>query len=147
MYEFKGQLTSLHDIPDTVDVFFDIATVLMKGFEFEESEKTDRGRDLDYLVNGRNRVIVVTSNNKALFVCKMTSCDKVLCETLFDKVKAMKTYDIDEDEWAAVLANDKSLGIREPMRRVYKYSMQVTLPDEADAEFLETGLELLKNIQ
>lgn len=77
----------------------------------------------------------------------MIKCEKVLCKTLFDKAKAMKTYDIDEDEWAAVLASDKSLAIREPMKRVYKYTMQVTLPDEADSEFLETGLELLKNIQ
>lgn len=145
-YEFKGRYTSLFEI-DNGDVFYDVINVLMKGFEFEENEKPDGGKDLDFSINGKSRVFTVVGDNKPLVFFKMTRCEKIMCETLIDKVKMIEEYDIDEDEWTAIIAHDPSLKIQEPMKRVYKYEMIITLPDDAYAEYLETGLELLKNIQ
>ena len=145
-YEFKGQYTTLNEI-DNIDVFFDVVNVLMKGFEFEENEKPDGGKDLDFSINGKSRVFTVVGDNKPLVFFKMTRCEKIMCETLFDKAKAMKSYDISEDEWAAIITYDPNLKIMEPMKRVYKYEMKITLSDGVSDEYLETGLWLLKNIQ
>lgn len=67
---FKGQFSTTLEM-DTTDVFFDITKELMSVYEFEMGEKYSP----DFLINGQNRVLVVTINKKAAIVCKMVSCD------------------------------------------------------------------------
>lgn len=141
-YEYSGTFTTLQE-EETTDIFYDITNVLMKGFTYEFNHVPN----MDFLINMRNQTFVVTTSLRAVFSVKMICCDKILCETLFDKTKAMKTYGIDEEEWAAIIAYDPSLAIKEPMKRVYRYKLKITLPEGVDADFFETGLELLKNIQ
>lgn len=141
-YEYSGTFTTLQE-EETTDIFYDITNVLMKGFTYEFQDKPN----IDFLISMRNQTFVVTTSLRAVFSVKMIYCEKILCETLFDKKKAMKTYGIDEEEWEAIIAYDPSLAIKEPMKRVYRYKLKLTIPEGVNAEFLETGLELLKNIQ
>lgn len=144
---FEGQFTTLHK-EDITDIFYDIANVLMKGFAFEVQGKQNH---LDFMISERNRAIVVTTNLRAVFSAKMINCEKTSCETLYDKEKILRDFDIDIDEWMAVLASDKKLQeMKEPMKRVFRYKMVITIPEEASdecKEFFEIGLELLRNIQ
>lgn len=139
----EGRYTSLKE-NDACDVFFDIVGVLMKGFEYEMGKRYK----IDYLASAWNKSLVVTTGLKAVFETKMVKCEKILCEPFYDKEKIMREYNINADEWAAVLESDSKLNMKEPMKRVYIFQMQLTRLEDNDQskELFETGLELLKNI-
>lgn len=143
---FEGNFTTLHE-EDATDIFYDITNILMRGFAFEFKDK----KNVDFMISLRNQTFVVTTNLRPVLSLKMMSCEKESAENLFDRVKVFRDFDIDEDEWIAVLANDKKLReMQEPKKRIFKFIIELTMPEsdeEECREFYEVGQELLQNIQ
>lgn len=142
----RGNFSTLHK-EDETDIFYDIANILMRGFAYEFKDKPN----LDFMISMSNQTFVVTTNLRTVLSVKMMSCEKKSVENLFDREKVFREFGVDPDEWTAVLASDKKLHeMNEPMKRVFKFRMELTIqePDSAECiEFYEVGLELLQNIQ
>lgn len=136
----NGTFTTLHE-EDSTDVFLDIVLTLLRGFEYELSEKYE----LSYLVNAKEKSLRVSNNNKIIFDAHLIECKKIEDKRLFDKEKAMKNYNISLKEWDAVIANDPALKIEEPKKRVYGFNFELMYEDEYK-EFIVVTSDLLKEI-
>jgi hypothetical protein len=145
---FEGQYTCLHEINET-DAYFDVMSVLQRGITFEIGERYEN--DIDFITNPRSGVLaVVVRGNETVFIARMVHCEKISCESLIDKERILSEYDINSSEWENVLASDKKLHIYEPMKRVFKFRIELTMPEpdlKECQEFFEAAMELLQNIQ
>lgn len=126
-YVFEGQYTSLKN--NDTDAFLDVAGILIKGFEFKQNNKIGKKNKHNYLICGHYKTFVVFTEKKTVFAAKMFYCEKILCES--------------------VLRNDSKLNMAEPMRRVFKYKMELIWENNAGEhmELFDKGVEVLKNIR
>jgi hypothetical protein len=141
---FKGQYSTTKE-PATVDIFIDITSSLQKCFEYEYENKLD----LNYLINCRNKVIVVTITGQtdAVFVARMTECEKVICESIFDMQKTMSDYNLSENEVTSMLTGTSYFDFKnQPKKRVYTYQMELEAPEPEHVEVLDIAVNLLKEI-
>lgn len=137
---FKGRLTTtLHY--DEKDIFFEITKTLMSTMEYAKSE-----RDLDYIINWRQRSLMVADLLEMVFNCRMLTCKKISSEPLTNKKDIMKTYDISETEWDNVIDFYPHLNTKEPVKNVYAFEMELTIPKIECGEYLEIAVNLLKEI-
>lgn len=137
---FKGRYTTTLDY-NTKDVFFEIMKSLMRVFELEKSED-----DLDYIINWRRRSLMVTDMLEVVFSCEMLMCKNIAHEPLTNKENIMKRYNISETEWDNVIAYYPNLNVNEPIKNVYAYEVELTIPVAKHGEYLEIAANILKEI-
>lgn len=144
---YDGNYTTLHNENET-DAFFKVMSIIQRGITFELGKKYQM--DIDYMANPKKKMLVViVKGNKPVLIMRMLECEKVSFETLLNNDTLLREFDLAPDEWTAVLANDKKLHIMGPKKRVYKYRMELSSPEDTEEcrKFFEVGLELLQNIQ
>lgn len=138
---FKGKFTTTLRMNET-DVFYEIMTALMRVFDYEKGKIVN----LDYIINAKKRLLSVMIGAEAAMFCKITECEKIVFESLTNKKRIMKTYDITEEEWDSMLAFDTELDSEELEKRVYRYEMELTVPEPGYEEYVEIAVNLLKEI-
>lgn len=147
---YEGKYTSINKI-DCSDVFFDIASALMKGFQLEVDDKDTNINDLEYMINGKHRVLsIINDRTEQVLQLRMTECEKIACETLFEKEKMVKELGIDAATWDAVMENDRRLqNGTKTMIRTFQYRVEVAVMEDTEEgwKFAEIAKELLSNIQ
>lgn len=147
---YEGRFTGSNQI-DSNDVFFDIAKSLMKAFQLEVDDKDNSVYDMDYLVNGKDRVIAIILNrDKQVLQMRMINCEKICIETSTEKEIMVKEPDIDLATWNNIIENDKRLqNVTEKMIRTFRYWMKITvMEDTAECwKYAEIARELLSSIQ
>ncbi len=138
---YKGKFTTTRNASET-DAFFEIMSTLMKVLDYEKGKEMD----LDYIVNTKNRFLMIMDDIEVLISCKMIKCEKVLYEPMANKDSIMKAYNIAEAEWSKMIAFYPELDTREPIKRVYDYEMELTVSKPEYEEYLEIAVNLLKEI-
>jgi len=147
---YEGRYTSINKI-DCNDVFFDVTNILMKGLQLEVDDKDTHVNELEYMINGKHRVMtIINARTEPILQLRMFACEKIACETLFEKEKMVKELGIDAATWDAVMENDRRLqNGTKTMIRTFRYRVEVAVVEDTEEgwRFAEIAKELLGNIQ